>query len=82
MTIEELHDEISPVLKDMDRKLDSLTAQVVKHDVNIETVNREAKEQKAESKRLDDRISKIEKFMWMMLGAGGASGIGIAKLFL
>ena len=82
MTIEELHREISPVLKDMDRKLDDLSEKVVKHDVNIEAVNRDNRDMKSDQKRIDDRVSKIEKWMWWTLGAGSAAGIGISKLFL
>ena len=82
MTIEELHREISPVLKDMDRKLDDLSEKVVKHEVNIEAVNRENRDIKSDQKRIDDRVSKIEKWMWWTLGAGSAAGVGISKLFL
>ena len=82
MTIEELHREISPVLKDMDRKLDDLSEKVVKHEVNIEAVNRENRDMKSDHKRMDDRISKIERWMWWTLGAGSAAGVGISKLFL
>jgi len=82
MTIEELHREISPVLKDMDRKLDDLSEKVVKHEVNIESVNRENRDIKSDQKRIDDRVSKIERWMWWTLGAGSAAGVGISKLFL
>ena len=82
MTIEELHREISPVLKDMDRKLDDLSEKVVKHEVNIESVNRENRDMKSDQKRSDDRVSKIERWMWWTLGAGSAAGVGISKLFL
>ena len=82
MTIEELHREISPVLKDMDRKLDDLSEKVVKHEVNIAAVNRENRDMKSDRKRIDDRVSKIEKWMWWTLGAGSAAGVGISKLFL
>ena len=82
MTIEELHREISPVLKDMDRKLDDLSEKVVKHEVNIEAVNRESRDMKSDQKRIDDRVSKIERWMWWTLGAGSAAGVGISKLFL
>ena len=82
MTIEELHREISPVLKDMDRKLDDLSEKVVKHEVNIAAVNRENRDMKSDQKRIDDRVSKIERWMWWTLGAGSAAGVGISKLFL
>ena len=82
MTIEELHREISPVLKDMDRKLDDLSEKVTKHEVNIESVNRENRDIKSDQKRIDDRVSKIERWMWWTLGAGSAAGVGISKLFL
>ena len=82
MTIEELHREISPVLKDMDRKLDDLSEKVVKHEVNIEAVNRDNRDMKSDQKRIDDRVSKIERWMWWTLGAGSAAGVGISKLFL
>ena len=82
MTIEELHREISPVLKDMDRKLDDLSEKVVKHEVTIESVNRENRDIKSDQKRIDDRVSKIERWMWWTLGAGSAAGVGISKLFL
>ena len=82
MTIEELHREISPVLKDMDRKLDDLSEKVVKHDVNIEAVNRDNRDMKNDQKRIDDRVRKIEKWMWWTLGAVSAAGVGISKLFL
>ena len=82
MTIEELHREISPVLKDMDRKLDDLSEKVVKHEANIESVNRENRDIKSDQKRIDDRVSKIERWMWWTLGAGSAAGVGISKLFL
>lgn len=82
MTIEELHREISPVLKDMDRKLDDLSEKVVKHEVTIEAAKAENLDMKNEHKRMDDRVSKIEKWMWWTLGAGSAAGIGISKLFL
>ena len=82
MTIEELHREISPVLKDMDRKLDDLSDKVVKHEVNLVAVNRENSDMKSNQKRIDDRVSKIERWMWWTLGAGSAAGVGISKLFL
>ena len=66
----------------MDRKLDDLSEKVVKHEVNIESVNRENRDIKSDQKRIDDRVSKIERWMWWTLGAGSAAGVGISKLFL
>ena len=66
----------------MDRKLDDLSEKVVKHEVNIESVNRETHDMKSDQKRIDDRVSKIERWMWWTLGAGSAAGVGISKLFL
>lgn len=38
-----------------------------------------------DDKRINDhdgRLSKLERWMWLSLGAGGAAGAGLAKLVL
>lgn len=73
MTIEELHNEIAPVLKEMDQKLDKTAASLERHEVKIVVADKRI--EKAES-----RIDKLERWMWFTLGAGGAAGAGLVKL--
>jgi len=73
MTIEELHNEIAPVLKEMDQKLDKTAAALERHDVKIVVADKRIE-------KTESRIDKLERWMWFSLGAGGAAGAGLAKL--
>lgn len=73
MTIEELHNEIAPVLKEMDQKLDKTAASLERHEVKIVVADKRIE-------KTESRIDKLERWMWFTLGAGGAAGAGLAKL--
>ena len=86
MTTEELWMKIDTKMSIMDGKLDEVATTVRLHEQalandkkSIETIKAEVK---AEFDKQDARISKLERWMWLSLGAGGAAGMGIAKLFM
>lgn len=75
MTLEELANKIDQRFDNLDNKVDAINMTVALHGQSL-TSNTE------EHHEFDARLSKLEKWMWMTLGAGGAAGIGIAKLFM
>lgn len=86
MTTEELWMKIDAKMSIMDGKLDEVATTVRLHEQalandkkSIEAVKAEAKEQ---YNKLEARITKLERWMWFTLGAGGAAGAGIAKLLM
>ena len=86
MTTEELWMKIDAKMSIMDGKLDEVATTVRLHEQalandkkSIEAVKAEAKEQ---YNKLETRITKLERWMWFTLGAGGAAGAGIAKLLM
>lgn len=95
MTVDELWMKVDAKFVGLDEKLDEVRTTVRLHDqtlvqtkaeINavekkfdkeIEKIRNDGKDSK---KDVDGRISKLEKWMWFTLGAGGAAGAGIAKL--
>lgn len=75
MTIEELANKIDLRFDNLDNKVDTINTTVALHGQSLSANN-------AEHREFEERLSKLEKWMWMSLGAGGAAGIGIAKLFM
>lgn len=84
MTIDDLDAKIGRRFDQLDDKLDNINLIVAKHTVSLQGHDRELGEVKSEAKqtkeKLDNRIAKLERWMWFNLGAGGAAGAGIAKL--
>jgi hypothetical protein len=75
MTIDELADKMDSRFDKLDNKVDSMNTTVALHSQSIASNDLEHKDFKT-------RIGKIEKWMWLTLGAGGAAGAGVAKLFM
>lgn len=86
MTIDDLDAKIGRRFDQLDDKLDNINLIVAKHTVSLQGHDRELVEVKNDAKqakeKLENRISKLERWMWFSLGAGGAAGAGIAKLFM
>ena len=84
MTIDDLDAKIGKRFDQLDDKLDNINLIVARHTVSLQGHDRELGEVKAEAKqtkdKLETRITKLERWMWFSLGAGGAAGAGIAKL--
>ena len=86
MTIDDLDAKIVRRFDQVDDKLDNINLIVAKHTVSLQGHDRELGEVKKNAKedmeRLDSRLLKLERWMWFSLGAGGAAGAGLAKLFM
>ena len=84
MTIDDLDAKIVKRFDQLDDKLDNINLIVARHTVSLQGHDRELGEVKTEAKqtkeKLETRITKLERWMWFSLGAGGAAGAGIAKL--
>ena len=85
MTIDELDTKICMRFDQLDDKLDNINLIVARHTVSLQGHDRELGEVKKNAKddkeKLEMRISRLERWMWFSLGAGGAAGAGLAKLF-
>lgn len=75
MTLEELADKMESRFDRLDTKVDTLNTTVALHSQSIANND-------SEHKRFFARLEKVERWMWFTLGAGGAAGAGLAKLFL
>ena len=82
MTLDDLSEKIDKRFDQVDDKLDMVNMTVAKDTASLQGHDRDIKEIKDDEKSQDARISKIERWMWFSLGAGGAAGAGIAKLFM
>lgn len=82
MTLDDFAEKMDKRFDQVDDKLDMINMTVAKHTVSLTGHDREIKELKDSDKEKDGRISKLEKWMWFNLGAGGAAGVGIAKMFM
>lgn len=86
MTIDDLDAKIGKRFDQLDDKLDNINLIVAKHTVSLQGHDRELGEVKTDAKqtkeKLEIRIAKLERWMWFSLGAGGAAGAGLAKLFM
>lgn len=95
MTVDELWMKVDAKFVGLDEKLDEVRTTVRLHDQTLVQTKAEinAVEKKFDKeiekirndgenskKDVDGRISKLEKWMWFSLGAGGAAGAGIVKL--
>lgn len=95
MTVDELWMKVDAKFVGLDEKLDEVRTTVRLHDQTlvqtkaelnavekrfdneIDKIRTDGKEGK---KEVDGRISKLERWMWFTLGAGGAAGAGVVKL--
>jgi len=82
MTIDELAERMERGFDTIGNKMDAVTQTVAKHGVSLTGHDREIREVKDYSRELDERVAKVERFMWLTLGAGAAAGVGISKLFM
>lgn len=82
MTIDDLAEKIEHRFDVVDDKLDSISLTVAKHTVTLNSHDKEILEIKEDKSKLEDRIAKLERWMWISIGAGGAAGAGLAKLFM
>ena len=81
MTIDDLASKMDKRFDTLDGKFDQLSTTVAVHTNTLSTHDRENKTIKDALQRLVERVSKLEAWKWFTLGAGGAAGAGIAKLF-
>lgn len=85
MTTDELWVKIDAKMSSLDAKLDDVATTVRLHEQALGNDRKEIatikQETKASYEKMDGRVSKLEKWMWLSLGAGGAAGAGLAKLF-
>lgn len=86
MTIDDLDAKIGKRFDQLDDKLDNINLIVARHTVSLQGHDRELGEVKTEAKqtkdKLETRITKLERWMWFSLGAGGAAGAGLARLLM
>ena len=86
MTIDDLDAKIVKRFDQLDDKLDNINLIVARHTVSLQGHDRELGEVKTEAKqtkdKLETRITKLERWMWFSLGAGGAAGAGLARLLV
>ena len=86
MTIDDLDAKIGKRFDQLDAKLDNINLIVARHTVSLQGHDRELGEVKTEAKqtkdKLETRITKLERWMWFSLGAGGAAGAGLARLLM
>lgn len=86
MTIDDLDAKIVKRFDQLDDKLDNINLIVARHTVSLQGHDRELGEVKTEAKqtkdKLETRITKLERWMWFSLGAGGAAGAGLARLLM
>ena len=75
MTLDDFAEKMDKRFDQVDDKLDMINMTVAKHTVSLTGHDREIKELKDSDKEKDGRISKLEKWMWFNLGAGGAAGV-------
>jgi len=96
MTVDELWTKVDAKMTSLDTKLDDVKTTVRLHDQSLvqykselnaveKKFDKQIEEIKAEKKdehaNMKSRLSKLEKWMWFMLGAGGSSGAVLAKMF-
>lgn len=74
MTIDELADKMDSRFDKLDGKVDTMNTTLALHSQSIAT-------NEAEHKDFKTRLTKIEKWIWLTLGAGGTAGAGLVKLF-
>ena len=86
MTIDDLDAKIGKRFDQLADKLDNINLIVARHTVSLQGHDRELGEVKTEAKqtkdKLETRITKLERWMWFSLGAGGAAGAGLARLLM
>ena len=86
MTIDDHDAKIIKRFDQLDDKLDNINLIVARHTVSLQGHDRELGEVKTEAKqtkdKLETRITKLERWMWFSLGAGGAAGAGLARLLM
>lgn len=95
MTTDELWMKIDAKFMNLDDKLDKVATTVQLHEQTLMQIRAEAeavekrhdkeiaamkKDAREEHDKMQNRITKLERWMWFSLGAGGAAGAGIVKL--
>lgn len=96
MTVDELWTKVDAKMTGLDSKLDDVKTTVRLHEQSLaqykselsaieKKFDKQIEEIRAEKKEehfnMKSRLSKLEKWMWFMLGAGGSSGAVLAKVF-
>ena len=95
MTTDELWMKIDAKFTNLDDKLDKVATTVQLHEQTLMQIRAEAEavekrhdkeiaaiksDAREEHDKMQNRITKLERWMWFSLGAGGAAGAGIVKL--
>ena len=96
MTVDELWMKMDAKMSGLDAKLDDVKTTVRLHEQSLvqykselnaveKKFDKQIEEIKSDKKdehdKMKSRLSKLEKWMWFMLGAGGSSGAVLAKVF-
>lgn len=96
MTVDELWTKMDAKMSGLDAKLDDVKTTVRLHEQSLvqykselnaveKKFDKQIEEIKSDKKdehdKMKSRLSKLEKWMWFMLGAGGSSGAVLAKVF-
>lgn len=82
MSIDDLAEKMDSRFDKLDNKVDNISTTVAIHTKEIAAHDRENAENRNAHHKMDARLDKLEKWMWFTLGAGGAAGAGLAKLFM
>ena len=75
MTLDDLSEKIDKRFDNLDSKVDQLRETVAVHDSTLKIHDRE-------NRKMDDRLSHLEKIVWTALGSGVAAGTAIGKFFM
>ena len=82
MTIDDLDEKLDHRFDLLDEKIDDISRKVAIHDNEIQRIGQFNDTNSKVHDKLDTRVRTIEKWMWIMIGAGATSGGIIAKLFI
>jgi len=82
MTLDDLANKMDEGFKVLGDKLEFVNLTIGKHTVSLSGHDREIREIKDNAKELEHRIARVEIYVWLSLGAGLASGVGIAKFLI
>lgn len=82
MSIDDLAEKMDKRFDTLDTKVDGISTVVAIHTTELAAHDKANLQNRDEHLRLDARLDKLEKWMWFTLGAGGAAGAGLAKLFM
>lgn len=82
MTTEELCLRLEEKLDAMNENFRGICERVAKHSEFIANHINDTKEIRDKQYFHDQRIARLERLVWFVLGSGGAAGAGIAKMLL